>query len=119
MTAPPSTSRSSTSRWRAAPASGAIATWASPYTTATYRLHVSGATPSSTVSAIRATGRDGALCDTLAVASDDTRGQLDDVERRMVVELQHDGRITTQEIARRVGISETTARKKLRRLIGE
>jgi Lrp/AsnC family transcriptional regulator for asnA, asnC and gidA len=53
------------------------------------------------------------------VASDDTRGQLDDVERRMVVELQHDGRITTQEIARRVGISETTARKKLRRLIGE
>jgi Lrp/AsnC family transcriptional regulator, regulator for asnA, asnC and gidA len=41
---------------------------------------------------------------------------LDDTERQIIVELQHDGRITTNALARKVGVSEVTARRKLRRL---
>jgi len=45
--------------------------------------------------------------------------ELDSVERLILAELQRDGRITTQELAKRVGVSEVTARRKLRRLTGE
>lgn len=48
-----------------------------------------------------------------------TQAQLDDVERQIVAALQHDGRITTHALAKRVGVSEVTARRKLRRLLGE
>lgn len=41
---------------------------------------------------------------------------LDAIERQIVVELQHDGRITVSALAKRVGVSEVTARRKLRRL---
>lgn len=44
---------------------------------------------------------------------------LDEVERGIVVELQRDGRITTSALAQRVGVSEVTARRKLRRLRSE
>jgi Lrp/AsnC family transcriptional regulator for asnA, asnC and gidA len=44
---------------------------------------------------------------------------LDDVERRIVAELQTDGRITTSALAQKVGVSEVTARRKLRRLLDE
>lgn len=37
----------------------------------------------------------------------------------MIALLQEDGRISTQALARAVGVSEVTARRKLRRLIGE
>lgn len=37
----------------------------------------------------------------------------------MIALLQKDGRITTQALARSVGVSEVTARRKLRRLLGE
>jgi Lrp/AsnC family transcriptional regulator, regulator for asnA, asnC and gidA len=37
----------------------------------------------------------------------------------MIALLQKDGRITTQALARAVGVSEVTARRKLRRLLGE
>ena len=41
---------------------------------------------------------------------------LDDTERQIIIELQRDGRITTNALARKVGVSEVTARRKLRRL---
>lgn len=41
---------------------------------------------------------------------------LDAIEMRIVVELQRDGRMPTKEIARRVGASEVTVRRRLRRL---
>ena len=44
---------------------------------------------------------------------------LDAVDRRMIALLQKDGRITTQALARAVGVSDVTARRKLRRLLGE
>jgi Lrp/AsnC family transcriptional regulator, regulator for asnA, asnC and gidA len=44
---------------------------------------------------------------------------LDSVDRKMIALLQKDGRITTQALARAVGISDVTARRKLRRLLGE
>jgi Lrp/AsnC family transcriptional regulator for asnA, asnC and gidA len=44
---------------------------------------------------------------------------LDAAERLILAELQRDGRITTQELAKRVGVSEATARRKLRRLTRE
>lgn len=44
---------------------------------------------------------------------------LDTVDRKMIALLQKDGRIATQALARAVGVSEVTARRKLRRLIGE
>jgi Lrp/AsnC family transcriptional regulator for asnA, asnC and gidA len=45
--------------------------------------------------------------------------ELDDTERQIIVELQRDGRITTNALAQRVGVSEVTARRKLRRLQGD
>jgi Lrp/AsnC family transcriptional regulator for asnA, asnC and gidA len=45
--------------------------------------------------------------------------ELDQVERQIVAELQQDGRISTNALAKRVGVSEVTARRKLRRLLGE
>ncbi len=44
---------------------------------------------------------------------------LDPVDRKMIALLQKDGRITTQALARSVGVSDVTARRKLRRLLGE
>jgi Lrp/AsnC family transcriptional regulator, regulator for asnA, asnC and gidA len=45
--------------------------------------------------------------------------ELDDTERQIIVELQRDGRITTNALAKQVGVSEVTARRKLRRLQAE
>ena len=45
--------------------------------------------------------------------------ELDAVDRKMIALLQKDGRIATQALARAVGVSEVTARRKLRRLIGD
>jgi Lrp/AsnC family transcriptional regulator, regulator for asnA, asnC and gidA len=42
--------------------------------------------------------------------------QLDGVDRLIVAELQHNGRITTQALAAVAGVSEVTARRRLRRL---
>jgi Lrp/AsnC family transcriptional regulator for asnA, asnC and gidA len=47
------------------------------------------------------------------------RHQLDSVERRMVELLQEDGRLTVAELARALGVTEVTARRKLRRLLGD
>jgi Lrp/AsnC family transcriptional regulator for asnA, asnC and gidA len=47
------------------------------------------------------------------------RPPLDPVERQILAELQQDGRISTNALAKRVGVSEVTARRKLRRLLGE
>lgn len=44
---------------------------------------------------------------------------LDDDEKKMVRLLQEDGRISTVELARRLHISEPTARKKLNRILSE
>ena len=44
---------------------------------------------------------------------------LGPVERRIIAELQRDGRISTTALAKRVGVSEVTARRKLRRLLDE
>jgi Lrp/AsnC family transcriptional regulator for asnA, asnC and gidA len=44
---------------------------------------------------------------------------LDTVDRRIISILQQDGRTSNVEIARRVGISEATVRKRLERLISE
>jgi Lrp/AsnC family transcriptional regulator for asnA, asnC and gidA len=41
---------------------------------------------------------------------------LDEIDRQIIYELQRDGRMTTQALARNVGISEVTARRRLRRL---
>jgi Lrp/AsnC family transcriptional regulator for asnA, asnC and gidA len=43
--------------------------------------------------------------------------QLDRVERMMIAELQKNGRIGTQALARALEVSEVTARRKLRRLL--
>lgn len=42
--------------------------------------------------------------------------ELDATSRQMVCELQRDGRLTTQALAARVGVSEVTARRRLRKL---
>ena len=43
---------------------------------------------------------------------------LDATERRMVELLQQDGRLSVTELARRLGVSEVTARRKLKALLG-
>src|SRR5438445_6613998 len=48
-----------------------------------------------------------------------TRHQLDATERRMVELLQRDGRLSVAELARELGVTEVTARKKLRRLLAD
>lgn len=45
--------------------------------------------------------------------------KLDRVDRQMVSLLQKDGRMRTVSIAKKLGISETTARSRLKRLINE
>ena len=45
--------------------------------------------------------------------------KLDRVDRRMVSLLQKDGRMPIVSIAKELGISETTARGRLKRLIAE
>ena len=47
------------------------------------------------------------------------RVDLDRVERLMIALLQTNGRMTTQALARELGVSEVTARRKLRRLLNE
>lgn len=47
------------------------------------------------------------------------RHRLDAAERRIVELLQEDGRLTVTSLARSVGISQLTARRKLRRLLGD
>jgi Lrp/AsnC family transcriptional regulator, regulator for asnA, asnC and gidA len=47
------------------------------------------------------------------------RVQLDRVERLMIAELQKNGRVGTQALARALAISEVTARRKLRRLLND
>src|SRR5215469_10594619 len=44
---------------------------------------------------------------------------LDAGDRMMIALLQKDGRMTTQALARAVGVSEVTARRKLRRLLND
>ena len=44
---------------------------------------------------------------------------LDRVERMMIALLQKDGRLGVQALARKLGVSDVTARRKLRRLLGE
>ena len=56
-----------------------------------------------------ATGQDGAGIVTLP---------LDDLDRRIMKMLRHDGRLAFAEIARAVGISKATVRKRVDRLIG-
>ena len=45
--------------------------------------------------------------------------ELDRVERMMIALLQNDGRLGVQSLARRLGVSDVTARRKLRRLLGD
>jgi len=43
---------------------------------------------------------------------------LDRIERMMIALLQKDGRLGVQALARKLGVSDVTARRKLRRLLG-
>jgi len=47
---------------------------------------------------------------------DATEDELDDVDRHILAELQHDGRITNVELARRVGLSAPPCLRRMRRL---
>jgi len=47
---------------------------------------------------------------------DATEAELDDVDRHILAELQHDGRITNVELARRVGLSAPPCLRRMRRL---
>jgi Lrp/AsnC family transcriptional regulator for asnA, asnC and gidA len=47
------------------------------------------------------------------------REELDELDRNIVAELQRNGRITTQALAAVVGVSEVTARRRLRRLLAD
>jgi Lrp/AsnC family transcriptional regulator for asnA, asnC and gidA len=44
---------------------------------------------------------------------------LDSSERRMVELLQQDGRLSVAQLARALGVTEVTARRKLKRLLGD
>jgi Lrp/AsnC family transcriptional regulator for asnA, asnC and gidA len=44
---------------------------------------------------------------------------LDGTERRMVELLQQDGRLSVAQLARALGVTEVTARRKLKRLLGD
>ena len=44
---------------------------------------------------------------------------LDRVERMMIALLQKDGRLGVQALARKLGVSDVTARRKLRRLLAD
>src|SRR6187431_906987 len=45
--------------------------------------------------------------------------RLDPVERHMIQLLQQDGRMTVTNLARSLGVTEVTARRKLKRLVGD
>ena len=47
------------------------------------------------------------------------RHQLDATERRMVELLQDDGRLSVAQLARALGLTEVTARRKLRRVLAD
>jgi Lrp/AsnC family transcriptional regulator for asnA, asnC and gidA len=47
------------------------------------------------------------------------REPLDELDRNIVAELQRNGRITTQALAAVAGVSEVTARRRLRRLMSD
>ena len=47
------------------------------------------------------------------------RVDLDRIERLMIALLQKDGRLGVQALARKLGVSDVTARRKLRRLLGD
>jgi Lrp/AsnC family transcriptional regulator, regulator for asnA, asnC and gidA len=47
------------------------------------------------------------------------RHRLDATERGMVELLQQDGRMTVTQLARSLGVTEVTARRKLKRLLGD
>jgi len=47
------------------------------------------------------------------------RGALDDIEKMLIRELFKDGRQSNAELARKLGISKSTARRKLQRLLDE
>ena len=47
------------------------------------------------------------------------RHKLDATERAMVELLQQDGRLTITQLARTLGVTEVTARRKLKRLMGD
>ena len=51
--------------------------------------------------------------------SDAARHYLDAAERRMVELLQQDGRLTVTQLARSLGVTDVTARRKLKRLLGD
>ncbi len=44
---------------------------------------------------------------------------LDTLDRQIIVELRHDGRLANTEIARRLGTSEATIRSRVQRLVAE
>ena len=47
------------------------------------------------------------------------RASLDDLDKSIIVALQHDGRTSNREIARQLDVSETTVRNRIARLISE
>jgi Lrp/AsnC family transcriptional regulator, regulator for asnA, asnC and gidA len=49
----------------------------------------------------------------------EARHYLDAAERRMVELLQQDGRLTVTQLARSLGVTDVTARRKLKRLLGD
>jgi len=44
---------------------------------------------------------------------------LDDLNRRIVLLLQRDGRLSNSEIARRLGVTETTVRRRIERMVND
>jgi Lrp/AsnC family transcriptional regulator for asnA, asnC and gidA len=59
----------------------------------------------------RRTGRPG------NAASQAPRLNLDDIDKALIAELQHDGRLTYQELGPRVGLSPPAVRQRVQRLI--
>jgi Lrp/AsnC family transcriptional regulator, regulator for asnA, asnC and gidA len=51
--------------------------------------------------------------------SGDLRHRIDATERRMIELLQQDGRLTVRQMAQVVGVTEVTARRKLKRLLAD
>jgi Lrp/AsnC family transcriptional regulator, regulator for asnA, asnC and gidA len=49
----------------------------------------------------------------------DGRGRIDQVDRAIIRVLQRDGRTSNTEIGRALGLTETTIRKRIGRLVGE
>jgi Lrp/AsnC family transcriptional regulator, regulator for asnA, asnC and gidA len=48
-----------------------------------------------------------------------TQGRVDDIDRAIIKRLQKDGRASNTEIGREVGLTETTIRKRVARLVDE